>query len=458
MTNPAPTRRIVAIVGRPNVGKSALFNRLAGARVAIVHAERGVTRDRLLREVAWEEERFTLIDTGGICSVDRAREPNEIEAAVRQQAEAAMDDASAVIFVVDVESGITPLDEEVAGMLRKRGRAVFVAANKADTQARDPAAAEFERFGFPVFPVSALHDRGFPSLMGAVVRLLPAEDNPTVENPLRVTVTGRPNVGKSSYINALLRSDRVIVSPVPGTTRDSIDVPFVLHEGEQARHYVLTDTAGIRQIRKIDNSVERFSVMRAEKSIRRANVVVLMLDATMPATAQDRKIASLIEEHERGCVVLINKWDLQKEQTPREFMKDLGWNLPFMKHCPAIPISTRTGFNIKRSIQAIDLVASQVRATLPTGVLNRTFLDACQRVGPPAVRGRQLRIFYATQVGVEPIRIRLFVNSASAVHPQYADYLVRSLREKFGLDGAPVRLSFAPRPRSGGKSESFSES
>ena len=445
--NACATRRVVAIVGRPNVGKSAIFNRLAGERVAIVHDEHGVTRDRLMREVAWGEERFELIDTGGVHNVDRARLADEIQKGVRSQVDAAIEDATAVIFVVDIEAGLTALDHEVARMLRTWGRRVFVAANKADSPARDAAAQEFDLFGFPVHPVSALHDRGFEALMGAVVPTLPREENRTVAKPLRVAVVGRPNVGKSSFINSLLRSDRVIVSAVPGTTRDSIDVPFVLGQGAQARHYLLTDTAGIREIRKIDSSVERFSVMRAEKSIEGADMVVLVIDAAQGPTAQERKIAAKVLEHAKGCMILANKWDLKRGTSEKEFRAEVDYGFPFLKYCPVVLVSTLTGYNLRRSIETMDLVGSQLQATLPTGVLNRTLLDASERVQPPMVNGRRLRVFYATQVGTAPVRVRLFVNDPRLVKPAYYDYLVHTLRKRFGLEGAHVKLDFTARRR-----------
>ena len=304
---PECSRRVVAIVGRPNVGKSAVFNRLSGRRVAIVHSESGVTRDRLMREVCWDERRFELIDTGGLAVVEKAVPHDRIEAHIRRQVEAALDDASAVIFVVDAIYGPVPLDEEVATLLRPRGDKVVVAVNKADSPARDAEAVEFERFGFPVYPVSALHDRGFSALMSDVLDRLPRVGEPTRVNPLKVAVVGRPNVGKSSYVNRILRSERVIVSDLPGTTRDSVDVPFSVGRGEQARHYLLMDTAGIRRTGKISSAVERFGRFRAEESIQRCDVAVVLLDAGQGPTAQDKKIASLVMQHDKGCVILDNK-------------------------------------------------------------------------------------------------------------------------------------------------------
>jgi len=436
--------RIVAIVGRPNVGKSALFNRLAGRRISIVHEQSGVTRDRIMCEVMWDDRKFELIDTGGINNIDNEVRHDRIEDATYGQVDAAVSDAAVAILVVDVVSGLVPLDEAVANHIRRSGCKVFVAANKCDDAAKDEDTIEFERFGFPVFPVSALHNRGIGELMENVVEALPTAENVTVSNPLKVVVVGRPNVGKSSYINRLLRSDRVIVSDIPGTTRDSIDIPFVVGKGDQAGHYLLIDTAGIRRTGKIDNAVERFSRFRAEESIARADVAVLVLDAIAGPTAQDKKIASMIIEKNKGCVILVNKWDLE-QTTQAKYGPALHRVMPFVGHCPVVFSSALSGYNIRKSIDAIDYVADQIQAELPTGMLNSTIMDACKKTQPAAVGGRRLKIFYCTQVGRAPIRIRVFVNDPLRVQENYKTYLVRMLRSRFGLEGAPVLLQFRAR-------------
>lgn len=438
--------RVVVIVGRPNVGKSALFNALLGRRAAIVHAESGVTRDRLMREVAWGEERFELIDTGGLCNVDGARGRDVIETGILSQVEAALGDAAAAIFVVDLEAGLLPMDEEVARLLRTGSCRVVVAANKADSPERDGLADEFTALGFPVYPVSALHKRGFEPMVEDVIAALPPAANPTLAEPLRVAVVGRPNVGKSSFINRLLRAERVLVSDIPGTTRDSVDVPFTVGQGEQARHYVLIDTAGLRKQRKIRSRVEQVSVVQAQRSIRDANVVLLVLDAVEGPSLRDKKIAASVLEQGKGLVVIVNKWDLATV-TQRAYAPAVVREMPFVSICPIVFVSSRTGYNIRRSVDAIDHVGAQIRMELPTGVLNRTLSDAQAQVHPPAVKGKRLRIFYATQVGCEPIRIRLFVNDPRCVTPPYREYLVKSLRRRFGLEGAPLVLLFSPRPR-----------
>jgi GTP-binding protein len=440
--------RVVAIVGRPNVGKSATFNRLARRRIAIVHAEAGVTRDRLMREVTWKDERFELVDTGGVCNVDGGAADDVIEAGIQSQVEAALGDAAVAIFVVDIQAGVNPIDEGVADLLRASGCHIVLAANKADGESHDVAAVDFEKFGFPVFPVSALNNRGFDALMAEVIEALPEADNPTETDPLRVAIVGRPNVGKSSYINRLLRNNRVIVSNIPGTTRDSIDVPFSVGRGSQARHYVLVDTAGMRRSGKVDSTVERFSLIRSEKSIKDANVVILVLDAEQGPTAFDKKIAALIDQYNRGCIVLVNKWDLAEgEVTQRQYGPALVKTMPFMGHCPVLFASAKSGYNIRQTVEAIDYVASQVMLEIPTGILNRTIQDAYERVNPPSRNGRRMKIYYATQVGSDPVRIRVFVNNPKLITPAYRAYLKRSLREKFGLEGAPIVLQFRARKK-----------
>lgn len=445
----AARRRVVAIVGRPNVGKSAAFNRIAGRRVAIVHDESGVTRDRLVREATWNGERFDLVDTGGVRSLAGEAVADAIERGVREQVAAALDDAAVAILVVDAQSGLHPIDAEVARMVRKSDVPCHVAVNKCDLPRHDAAAAEFSALGFPLHAVSAQHNRGFAELMEAVLAHLPQLPNETVAHPLRVAVVGRPNAGKSSYINRLLRCSRVIVSELPGTTRDSIEVPFTIGAGALARHYLLIDTAGMRHVHRIDSAVERFSLFRAEQSVAEADVVVLLLDATMGPTIQDKHIAALIQKQRKGCVLAVNKWDVAMARgvTQTQYEPALRAALPFLAHCPVFFISARDGYNVRRSVAAIDDVAAQMRATLPTGMLNRTLAEAAERVSPPGVAGRHLKIYYAAQTGTAPLELRLFVNDIDLTTVNYTAYLIRSLRERFGLTGVPVTIRYRQRPR-----------
>lgn len=441
--------RVVVIVGRPNVGKSAVFNRIAGKRIAIVHDQQGVTRDRLMRDVDWDDRRFTLIDTGGMMTRVGETERDELVAGVQSQVETAVSDAAVAILVVDVQQGLHPLDEEVAGMLRKAGVPCVVAVNKCDLPRHEDGIHDFAGLGLNCFPVAAQHNRGMGDLMDAVLPYLPEAADETASNPLRVAVVGRPNAGKSSYINRLLRTDRVIVSEIAGTTRDSIAIPFTIGKGAQARHYTLIDTAGMRHKHRIDNSVERFSLFRAEQSVKDADVVVLILDPDLGPTIQDKHIAALIQKEKKGCVILMNKWDLaiEKGMTQTRTEPMLRQIMPFMKHCPIVFISAKTGLNVRKSIEVIDTVAAQTRITLPTGLLNRTLVEATRRVVAPAKTGKRLRVYYAVQVGFAPLIIRMFVNDPKLATKQYTDFMIRALRERFGLEGAPVEIFYRARSR-----------
>lgn len=457
MTPDVTSRRVVAIVGRPNVGKSSIFNRLAGRRIAIVHEERGVTRDRLIAEAEWEGNRFELIDTGGLGRLEPApgADPaslGEIERGVRRQAEAAIQDAGAILFVTDVETGILPQDEEVAALLRRSGRPVFLAANKADAPARDAAAADFTRLGFPVFPVSVLHQRGFEPLLRAALGALPEGENPTMAQPLKIVFVGRPNVGKSSVVNRLLRSERVIVSAQPGTTRDSVSVPFVIGRDALARHYLLTDTAGLRRAGKIPGPVDWLGVRRTERSIGQTDVVALVLEAAAGPTAQDKTIAARIVASRRGCILVVNKWDLAGAVSEERYRAALRRAMPFCDFMPVVFVSATTGYNIRRLVETVDRVALRLRAALPTGVLNRVIMDTCAKVQPPLVQGRRLKIFYATQATSCPLAVLLFVNDPRRMPPAFQAHLVRRLRLAFDLEGVPVMLHLRARrpPPDGG--------
>ena len=444
-TPPAPGApgRVIAIVGRPNVGKSALFNRLVGKRIAIVHEEAGVTRDRLVHEVDRDGQRFELIDTGGLDTFDRQQPDHEIHVGTRQQVEIAIEDAAALIWVVDITAGCAPLDEEVGTLLRRSGKPVFLAVNKADTPRLDDKVGEFEKFNYPIYPVSALHARGIGELIDAAMAHLPPGAPPETVEALKVVVAGRPNVGKSSFINKLLGHNRVIVSNVPGTTRDSIVVPFVIGEGPQARRYQLIDTPGIRRSGRLHEAVEKFSLIRSEESIKLADVVVLMLDAEDGPTAIDKRIAALITEAQKGCLIIVNKWDLVPEGVKMAtYEKALHDALPYLAF-PMLFVSSLDGTNLRKSIEAIDRVSAAVQFKMPTGLMNRVLRDAMQKVQPPMIEGRRLKLYYATQVGTKPVRIKLFVNQTRRLTPAYETYLIHALRRTFDLDGAPVIFHLA---------------
>ena len=475
-----PMSGLIAIVGRPNVGKSALFNRLVGRRIAIVHDQPGVTRDRISAEAEWHGQPFTLVDTGGIGLLRGEKAKDPIVAAAVQQVQIAIDSATLIFFVVDAREGVMPLDREVAGRLRASGKPVLVVANKVDAQTHEPAAAEFAELGFDlVFPVSAIHGRGIGPLLDSAIALLPK--TPPLAPPgdraggdaLKLAIIGRPNVGKSSIINALTQSERVIVTPVPGTTRDSVDVPFEVETDGVRQRYVLIDTAGMRKDRRIDNSIEFFSVKRAEESIHRCDIVVFVLDAESGILEQDKKVADKIVAAHKACVVVINKWDLaepvvakareeelqrrarkeRRRDTPKalttlgEFGEWVQERLFFLDYAPVIFTSAKSGFHLDRLLEAIRYVAAQLRQTVPTALLNRTLQEAVERRQPVSAAGHFLKFFYATQVEQAPPTFLLFVNRDEFFSEPYRKYLAGQLRRAFGFEGCPILLQCRARPK-----------
>ena len=444
---------VVSLVGRPNTGKSALFNRLARKRVAIVFDQPGVTRDRVTREVELGSRRVMLVDTGGI-AFDRGVTGDPLDSETRGQAALAVEDSAVCVVVVDAREGITPLDQEVVERVRDSGVPCIVAANKCDTADDDWRAEEFARFGLDVLPVSAEHSRGVEDLVQAVVsRLPPAEADESAAKPLRVAVVGRPNVGKSSYINRLLNAPRVIVSEIAGTTRDAVEVPFTIGSGPEARHYMLVDTAGMKPHTKMSkSSVDNFSLFRSEEAIEEADVVVLLLDPTMGPTMQDKRIAGKILDAKKACVLMMNKWDLANadgitdEKKAAEAVRKM---MPFLSFAPIVFCSNKSGYNIRRTVDAIDRAAASAGERLPTGMLNRVIETAAKRTLSPMVRGRRLKIYYALQVSTNPQTIRFFVNDPKLVTPAYLAYLERMIRARFGLEGAPLRMFLKARPRNG---------
>mgnify|MGYP000856110015 FL=1 len=441
----SPAQRIVAIVGRPNVGKSAMFNRIIGRRLSIVHEQAGVTRDRVSAEAIWNNQAFELIDTGGLGFIDQRGTPDQIEHNLREQALTAIEDAAVIVFAVDITAGLTPLDREVARILHASNRPILLAANKADTEATDRLGDDFLSLGFPVFPVAALHNRGFDALLNEILPLLPEGLPPEKKEALKVAVVGKPNAGKSSFINRLIQSKRLIVSDVPGTTRDSVEIPFTLETGNTVRHYVLIDTAGLRHVRREHTAVELFSVMRSKTSIENADVVLLMMDAEVGPTEQDKKIAAMITENQKGCVIVVNKWDLAEGKvTQEDYEEAMRKAMPFLNYAPVIFISAETGLNVKKCLRIIDTVAANIDATLTTGALNRVLHRAADRLPAPAsgAGGVRFKIYYATQIGNRPIRINIFANQPRALVPSYRLYLMNQLRAAYGLVGAPIVCAF----------------
>jgi GTPase len=480
---------IIAIVGRPNVGKSALFNRIAGRRIAIVHDQPGVTRDRVTAELEWQGRPYTLIDTGGIGVLRGEKSDDVITRAAYDQVQIAIESADVIIFVVNIQEGIVPLDQEVTQRLRKSGKRVLLAINKVDQGKIEPNAVEFARLGFPdTFNVSAIHERGIDTLMNAALAALPEETKQPATaaadqegsvsgrggGPLKLAFVGRPNVGKSSIVNALTHSERVIVSPVPGTTRDAVDVPFEVETDGVRQQYLLIDTAGMRKARRIDDTIELFSVQRSAESIARADVVVLVLDAISGILEQDKKIADVIVERKRACVVVVNKWDLVAEHvrkareeevekrqqktrkrddtqkrltTLSEFGEWVQEKLFFLDYAPVIFTSAKDGFQLDRLLEAIRYVTAQLQQKIPTAVLNRTLNDAVEKRQPVSKTGLRLRFFYATQTGQAPPAFLVFVNRDDLFSDDYTKYLTREMRRAFGFEGCPIILRPKARPK-----------
>ncbi len=475
------TKPFVALVGRPNVGKSTLFNRLAGERLAVVDEVPGTTRDRLHADAEWNGRIFTVIDTGGIEVVpDRTRKTDraldehatadqankEFIPLIRAQAEIAIEESDAVVFVVDSESGLTPADREVATILRRyqterNGEPwppIFIAANKADNAERRQNAVEFYEFGLgEVYPISSLHGLGTGELLDAVVAsfepLEPAEDDESI----KIAIVGRPNVGKSSLLNAILRQERAIVSPVPGTTRDAIDTP--LNWGELP--VTLIDTAGIRRRGHIDPGVEKYSVLRALRAIERSDVALLLIDAAEGVTAQDAHVAGYILEENKSVVLVVNKWDkIQPGLQPREdgtltgreaeFTRQLRYELNFMDYVPVIFASAKTGLRVD-AVMAMALRVQEERLTrIPTSEINRILREAVDRQAPPTHAGQRLKIFYGTQVRTDPPTFLFFVNDTKLLHVTYERYLENRIREAYPFVGTPLRLSFRNRAQAEG--------
>lgn len=439
------TPPVVAIVGRPNVGKSALFNRIVHRRQAIVEAEPGVTRDRVTAATDWEGRPFFLVDTGGI-------EPDpldDLRAQVRKQAEQAIAEADAIIFLVDARAGVVPADRDIAERLRRAGVPVVVAANKVDEAVMEPAAAEFWALGLgePV-PVSAIHGLGVAELLETVMAQLPealregTPEEPT-EAAIRVAIVGRPNVGKSSLFNALLGEERTITSDIPGTTRDAVDVELE----RDGRRFVLIDTAGLRRKARVDAPVERYSVLRALRAIDRASVALILLDAVEGLTEQDKKIAGYVHEAGRGSVLVWNKWDLvaKDEATAARYAEVCRRELPFMTYAPVITASARTGQRLGRILETVVAVDGEHQKTVRTADLNRVLQEALTLNPPPAEHGRRLKIYYGTQTGTRPPRFTCFCNHPELVHFSYRRYLENRLREAYGFMGTPLWFAFRAR-------------
>ena len=440
-------RPLVAIVGRPNVGKSMLFNRLCGQRLSIVEDTPGVTRDRLYAECEWNGRTFDIVDTGGI----EPAADNEILLFMREQAEIAIAAADVVVFLTDIRTGVTAADEEVASMLLRSGKPVVLCVNKMDsTGTPDPGIYEFYSLGLgdPI-ALSAAHGHGTDELLDACLAHFPSEAEEEGEDDvIRVAVIGKPNVGKSSLVNLVLGEQRVIVADMPGTTRDAVDTRF---ENEYGK-YVFIDTAGIRRKSRVDDRIEKFSVMRAQLAIERSDVCLIMIDAREGVTEQDTKIAGLAHEAGKASVIVVNKWDLVEKDTHTmdHMRRDIYRDLSFMTYAPTVFISALTGQRAERIFELINFVNDQTSMRITTGLLNDVLADAQARVQPPTDKGRRLKIYYMTQTGVRPPHFVIFCNSRELFHFSYQRYIENQIRSTFGLEGTPIRITI----RQKGDSES----
>ena len=430
-------RPLVAIVGRPNVGKSMLFNRLVGQRLSIVEDTPGVTRDRLYAECEWCGRKFDIVDTGGI----EPMTDSEILLFMREQAQIAINAADVIVLVTDIRTGVTAADKDVANMLLRSRKPVVLAVNKADsTGAEDPALYEFYSLGLgdPI-AVSAVHGHGTGDLLDECVRYFPeAEEEDEEPDYVKVAVIGKPNVGKSSLINRILGEKRLIVSNVAGTTRDAVDTLFENETGK----FMFIDTAGIRRKSKVDERIEKFSVMRAQLAIERADVCLVMIDARDGVTEQDTKIAGLAHEAGKASIIVVNKWDLVDKETGtmEKMRKDIMRDLSFMSYAPIVFISAMTGQRTDRLFELINFANDQSHMRITTGMLNNVLADAQARVQPPTDKGRRLKIYYMTQTGICPPNFVIFCNSRELFHFSYQRYIENQIRAVFGLEGTPIRI------------------
>ena len=439
------SKPIVAVVGRPNVGKSTLFNKIVGRRLSIVEDTPGVTRDRIYGDGEWRSRQFMLIDTGGI----EPASDDIILSQMRSQAQLAIDSADVIIMVTDLRSGVVATDMEVAAMLQKSGRPVVLCVNKCDSIGNlPPDFYEFYNLGLgEPYPVSAVHGHGTGDLLDAVFEYFPPESpEEQDEEYIKVAIIGKPNAGKSSLVNKVAGEERVIVSDIAGTTRDAIDTVIENAKGK----FIFIDTAGIRRKSRIKDNVERYSIIRAEAAVDRADVCVIMIDATEGFTEQDSKVAGIAHEKGKGCIIAVNKWDAVEKDggTMNTFRKKLENDFSFISYAPIIFISAKTGQRIDRLFELITYVSNQNSTRISTGMLNDVLADATARVQPPSDKGKRLKIYYITQPSTKPPTFVCFVNNAELFHFSYQRYLENKIRETFGLEGTPVRFIIRERGES----------
>lgn len=437
------SRPIVAVVGRPNVGKSTLFNKLAGKRISIVEDTPGVTRDRIFAEGEWLNKYYTLIDTGGI----EPESEDIILSQMRNQAMLAMEMAHVILFVVDGKTGITPDDKEVAQILRKTNRPVILVVNKIDNQKFNDNVYDFYELGFGnVVPISSVNGLGIGDLLDEVVENFPRGlETEYDEDVVNVSIVGKPNAGKSSILNNILGEERVIVSPIAGTTRDAIDTYF--EQGD--RKYLLIDTAGLRKKSKIHENIEKYSAIRAISAVDRADIVLIVIDATEGVTEQDTKVAGLAHDEGKGCIFVVNKWDLieKNDKTMSLYTKTIKEKFPFMMYAPVIFVSAKTNQRMAKILDTVNFVSEEQNKRISTSVLNDVIGEAVLLNQPPSDKGKRLKIYYATQTGVKPPRFTLFINDTQLTHFSYQRYLENKIRENFGFEGTSIQFSYKEKDK-----------
>ena len=443
----------IAILGKPNIGKSSLFNILVGRRMAIVHEESGVTRDRVVANAAFKGKHFQVIDTGGLGAFANDKKKRGLwDESIRLQVEAATESADLILFMTDVNDGVTPLDEDIADTLRRCPKPKLLVPNKADTRDKDDLAADFDAIAAGaegIYPISCAHRRGIGKLMDKVAALIPnVNRTPDESDKLRLTVAGRPNTGKSSLINRVILDERQIVSDVAGTTRDAVDIDFEIAVGDERIPATLVDTAGLRKKGRADTAVEVFSIMRAESAVKRSDIVLLVLEASLDgATSQDKRIGKIIETSGKGCVIVANKWDLLTKTKPKEIVAEIYSSMPFLRYAPVVCASAKTGENVPLILKEVAKLKERLKSRVPTPILNRIIQDAVSRTPPPFLGGKPFKIYYATMADAMPPTFILFVNDPKKCPKNYQLYLKNTLRSQLDLIGLPIDLKLRKREK-----------
>lgn len=440
----------VAIVGRPNIGKSSLFNIMVGRRIAIVHQESGVTRDRIAAPASYKGHHFQVVDTGGLGTFKGEKKRQDLwDINIRKQVETAIESADLILCMTDITDGLTPLDKDIINSLRKSGKKSILIPNKADTREKETAITEFDSAGIKeIFAISCLHRRGIGELLDAVLTKIDSSTTPKEEEtqPLRIAVAGRPNVGKSSIINRFLGEERVMVSDVAGTTRDAVDISLEIEHQSEKIPAIMVDTAGLRKRGRANTAVEVFSIMRAEAAVTRSDIILLVIEANEHGvTAQDKKIAKMIEASGKGCIIIANKWDLCNNLTEKRAEEELRHSLRFLCYAPIVFSSALNGYNFTNIINKIVEVKERMDLRIPTPLLNRIITDACRKTPAPIIGKRAFKVYYATMVDTAPPSFILFVNNPKLCRQNYLQYLNNVLRNSLDFTGWPIEINLKKR-------------